>query len=62
MAGRWDHGKNVEVEVPFARESITQDLTTNIACDSCAEYYAQPKDLKWEGEVSYTLFLSYTNG
>ena len=20
MAGRWDHGKNVVVEVPFARE------------------------------------------
>jgi hypothetical protein len=31
MAGKWNHGMIVVVEVPFARESQPYDLTTNAA-------------------------------
>jgi hypothetical protein len=31
MAGRWNHGKIVVVEVPLARESKPYELITNAA-------------------------------
>jgi hypothetical protein len=36
MAGKWNHGMIVVVEVPFARESKPLGLITNVASDSCA--------------------------
>jgi hypothetical protein len=42
MAGEWNHGMIVVVEVPFVRESEPYDLTTNVASDSSAINYGQP--------------------
>jgi hypothetical protein len=42
MAGKWNHGMIVVVEVPFAWESEPKDLTTNVANDSSAVNYGQP--------------------